>query len=156
MTTVEKTELKNWELLLESIMLSDTCAAASILSYYLDHVEDNGTIFCPLGYELYECIGHAMRADSAAFEASIQTGLMRSAIGTYVNAALDVWDNWDLMKNGVLYLMADPRLKMFFSCYHRVYVEALKDVEDEDAWCEVVDSLNQMINRTVPKGYSVS
>lgn len=143
----------NWNLLFENVMLNDTCAPASILSYYLDDVEDNGTIFCPLDYALYKVIGHAMREEAEAFDAAVETGLMGSAIRTYVNAALDVWENWDLMKNGVLHLMADPRLRIFISCYNRTYIKNLKEIDDEDAWYATVERLNEAVNQTIPKGY---
>lgn len=143
----------NWNTLLENVMLSDTCAPASILSYYLDDVEDNGTIFCPLGYELYKVIGHAMREESDAFDAAVETGLIGSAIRTYVNAALDVWENRSVMKNGVLHLMDDPRLRIFISCYNRIYIDNLKEIDDEDAWYATVERLNEAVNQTIPKGY---
>ena len=121
MITIENlNNINNWNQILENVMLKDTSAPASILSYYLDDVEDNGTIFCPLGYALYKVIGHAMREESEAFDAAVETGLMGSAIRTYVNAALDVWENWDAMKNGVLHLMGDFRLRRFISCYNRL------------------------------------
>lgn len=155
-TLEELRTAKSWNVLFEIVMLNDTCAPASILSYYLDNIEDNGTIFCPLGYELYKVIGHAMRVDAEAFEAAVETGLLRSAITTYVNAALDVWENWELMKNGVLYIMSDPQLKMFTSCYNQFYVENLKEAKNEKDWNAVVDCLVEQLNRTVPKGYAVS
>lgn len=154
MTTLENLNaIRPWKLLLETIVLSDSCAPASILSYYLDDVEDNGSIFCPLGYEPYKVIGYALRADTEAFDAAIDSGLMRSAIGTYVNAALDVWENWDLMKNGVLHLMSNPRLRVFVSCHNRVYIERLKDISDESEWYKIADELGRMLNHTIPKGY---
>lgn len=142
-----------WSQILNNVMLQDTSAPASILSYYLDDIETNGRIFCPLGYELYKVIGYAMREDAEAFEAAVETGLMGSAIRTYVNAALDVWENWISMKNGVLHLMAVSRLRIFISCYNRTYIENLKDIDDEDAWYATVERLNEAVNQTIPKGY---
>jgi hypothetical protein len=143
----------SWNQILDHVMLQDTSAPASILSYYLDDVKDNGTIFCPLGYELYKVIGHAIREEPDAFAAAIDTGLMASAIRTYVNAALDVWENWDLMKNGVLRLMSDPRLICFISCHNRTYIQYLKDIDDEDEWYAAYDRLNGALCGTFPKGY---
>lgn len=154
MIAIENLNVVNsWNQILESVMLQDTCAPASILSYYLDDVADNGTIFCPLGYELYKVIGHAIREEPEAFEAAIATGLMGSAIRTYVNAALDVWENWTLMKNGVLRLMNDPRLICFISSYNRFYIQNLEDIDNEDEWYAMADRLNETVNKTVPKGY---
>ena len=145
--------INSWNQILENVMLQDTCAPASILSYYLDDVKYNGTIFCPLGCGLYKVIGYAIREEPEAFEAAIDTGLMGSAIRTYVNAALDVWENWDLMKNGVLRLMSDIRLIRFISCYNRVYIRNLKDIDEEEEWYAMADRLNEAVNKTVPKGY---
>lgn len=152
-TIVNLNNVNSWNEILDHVMLQDTCAPASILSYYLDDVADNGTIFCPLGYELYKVIGHAIREEQEAFEAAIETGLMGSAIRTYVNAALDVWENWDLMKNGVLRLVSDPRLVCFISCRNRVYIQYLKDIDDEDEWYAAYDRLNGALCETSPKGY---
>ena len=152
-TIVNLNNVNSWNQILDNVMLQDTCAPASILSYYLDDVKDNGTIFCPLGYELYKVLGHAIRKEQEAFDAAIETGLMGSAIRTYVNAALDVWENWDLMKNGVLRLISDPRLICFISSYNRFYIQNLKDIDNEDEWYAMADRLNETMNKTVPKGY---
>ena len=140
---------------LEQIMLHDGSAPASILGYYLDDLDGYGSIFCPLGYKPYEEIGHAMRANRKVFDAAIETGLVCEAIHTHVGAALDVWENWIGMKSGILKIFIDPILKVHIECRDRVFIEALKDVEDddEDAWYSTVDRIKESFPQSAFKGY---
>ena len=140
---------------LEQIMLHDGSAPASILGYYLDNIDDYCSIFCPLGYKPYEEIGHEMRANSRVFEAAIETGLVCDAIHTHIGAALDVWENWDCMKPGILKIVNDPILKVHIECRDRVFIEALKDVEDEDedTWYSTVDRIKESLPQSAFKGY---
>ena len=151
MRTVTNTQ--NWDMILENIMLDDVCAPASILSYYFDNLDGYSTGFCPLGYDLYKVIGHAMRENSEAFEAAMNTGLFYSAITTHVNCGLDVWENWDSMRPAILSLVEDPRLKIFINYRNRIYIDQLRDITDEDAWYKAVAQLDAMIAPGDPKGY---
>lgn len=144
---------RGWAAILESVMCIDACAPASILSYYLDNIDGFSTIFCPLGYELYEAIGHAMREEPEAFEAAVETGMMQSAISTHLGAALDVWENWNSMSPGIYHLMDDPRLSSYISFHNRIYIESLRDVEDEETWYDTVHQLAEMLNVADYKGY---
>ena len=94
-----------------------------------------------------------MRENSEAFEAAVNTGLFYSAITTHVNCALDVWENWDSMRPGILSMVEDPRLRIFINYRNRIYINQLKDITDEDAWYEAVAKIEDMIVPGDPKGY---
>lgn len=151
MRTVTNTQ--SWDMILENIMLDDVCAPASILSYYFDNLDGYSTGFCPLGYDLYKVIGHAMRENSEAFEAAVNTGLFYSAITTHVSCALDLWDNWVNMNPGIIRLIEDPRLRIFINYRNRIYIDRLRNITDENAWYEAVAQLDAMMEPINPKGY---
>ena len=94
-----------------------------------------------------------MREDPEAFEAAINTGLMCSAISTHVNAALDVWENWYSMKPGIFHLMEDAKLSGYIGFHNKIYIESLRDVEDEETWYDTVHQLAEMLKVTDYKGY---
>lgn len=125
-------EIKKWTKIFNTVMWEDGSAPASILGYYLDNIKGYYSIFCPLGCYEYEQLGHEIRNNPAALEAAMNTGLMQNAIQTHLGAALDVWENWDFMKNGILYLMNIPRLNAFISYDNRICIKQLKSIESVD------------------------
>ena len=142
-------------ILLERIMIHDGCAPAAVLGYYLDDLDGYASVFCPLGYKPYEEIGHAMRTNRKVFDAAIETGLMCQAIHTHVDTALDLWEAWISIKSGILKIFNDPILKVHIECQDRIFIEALKDVEDEDedAWYSTVDQIKEKLPLSAFKGY---
>jgi hypothetical protein len=138
---------------LERIMFCDGSAPASILGYYLDDIKDYYSCFCPLGYSLYETIGHAMRDVPEVLKIAIETGLVCGAVDTHVSCALDVWDNWDRMQSGILRLLEDPRFNVFIEYQNRVYIEALLGVEDEETWQDIVKEVQSILAKSEFNGY---
>ncbi len=103
-----------WGLAFERELKVDPNAAASILSYYLEKLLGKPcTIFCPLGYELYEKLGSEMATSKAAFEAAKEVGLLADGVGQYVRAALSNADCWECMAEGVAVLVHDSKLECF-------------------------------------------
>lgn len=149
-------EFKNWAKVFNTVMWMDGSAPASILGYYLDNIKGYESIFCPLGYYEYEVLGHEIRSNPIAFEAALDTGLMQDAITTHLGAALDVWENWYCMREGVLHLMRDSRLSVFIPYEDRVCIKQLKDLgdheEDEDLWNAMRDK-QSMGRPTEFRGY---
>ena len=136
----ENYTLEWWVALFENAMLNDACACASILDYYLRSAtgEEYG-IFCPLGHSEYENIGAAMAEDDFVLDAAICSGLMVGAVETYINAALDNYDNWEAMKPGVRHLLDSPRLSEFVPFKERKIANQILGLElmgelEEDAW----------------------
>ena len=134
-----------WILYLENIMKKDSNACAPILSYYLDDVNDPYNLFCPLGYDVYESIGHQMRENDALLEAAIQTGLMADAIPTYIGCVLDVYENWTYGHKGLFALMEHPKLRQFIPYYGRKMAEILKQAQDEEAWYSLYNKAKEDI-----------
>lgn len=134
-----------WMFYLEDIMKKDSNACAPILSYYLDSVNDSYNIFCPLGYDVYESIGHQMRENEALLEAAIQTGLMADAIHTYIGCVLDVYENWIYGYKGLFVLIEHPKLRQFVPYYDRKMAEILKQAQDEDAWYSLYDKAKENV-----------
>ena len=129
-----------WVALFENAMLKDACACASILDYYIRSAtgEEYG-IFCPLGHREYENIGAAMAKDDFVLEAAIRSGLIVGAVETYINAALDNYDNWKAMKHGVRHLLDSPILCEFVPFKARKIANQILGLEllgelEEDAW----------------------
>lgn len=154
MTTIDNlTSVHSWTKIFELLTLMDAGAPASTLSYYLDNIEGYSSMFCPLGYEPYKGIGHAMRDDAAIFDAAIQTGFMCAAIKTHIDCALDQWENWIDMKPGILHIMKDPRLTTYIDIHNRFIINALLCVEDEDDWYEALQQIQETLNTSEPRGY---
>lgn len=145
--TKKANELKYWAKVFNTVMWEDGSAPASILGYYLDNIKGYDSIFCPLGCYEYEVLGHEIRNNPVAFKAALNTGLMQSAINTHLGAALDVWENWDCMREGVLHLMMDSRLSVFIPYEERICIKQLKSLggneEDEELWYAMRDRQNQ-------------
>ena len=139
-------ELKKWTKVFNTVMWEDSSAPASILGYYLDNIKEYDSIFCPLGCYEYELLGHEIRNNPIAFKAALNTGLMQGAINTHLGAALDVWENWNCMREGILHLMSDSRLNVFIPYEERICIKQLKaigsDEEDEDRWYAMRDKQN--------------
>ena len=139
-------EIKHWSKVFNTVMWEDGSAPASILGYYLDNIKGYTSIFCPLGCYEYEVLGHEIRNNPIAFKAAIDTGLMQNAINAHLGAALDVWENWDCMRAGILHLMRDSRLSAFIPFKERTYIKQLKSLgdheEDEDRWYVMRDEQN--------------
>lgn len=123
-----------WVSCLEDIMSKDSNACAPILDYYLDNINSSSSIFCPLGYDVYESVGHQMQKDETLLDAAIETGLMARAIHTYVGAVLDVYENWECGCKGLFYLMTHPKLRQFVPYYDRKMSEILRQAQSEDEW----------------------
>ena len=123
-----------WVSCLENIMKKDSNACAPILSYYLDNINESAFLFCPLGYDLYESVGHQMQTDERVLDAAIETGLMAQAVHTYIGAVLDVYENWLEGCDGLFYLMAHPKLHQFVPYYDRKMAEILRRAESEEEW----------------------
>ena len=138
---------------LERIMFCDGSASASILGYYLDDTQGYCSCFCPLGYPLYETIGHEMRENPEVLSVAIQTGLMCGAVRTHLGCALDVWENWNCMRNGILRLFRDPCLSVFIEYQDRFLIEILSDIEDEDVWYNAVEQAQKMLRKSEFRGY---
>lgn len=128
-----------WVFCLEDIMNKDSNACAPILEYYLDEITAFSGLFCPLGYDVYEEIGHKMQEDEMLLDAAIETGLMAQAIHIYVDAVLDVYENWELGFEGLFYLMEHPKLRQFIPYYDRKMAEILRQAENEDEWYSLYD-----------------
>ena len=120
-------------------MKKDSSACASILAYYLDNINRYCAIFCPLGYDVYEEIGHKMQEDESLLDAAIETGLMADAVRTYIGAVLDVYENWECGNKGLFYLMEHPKLRQFIPYYDRKMAEILRQAENEDEWYSLYD-----------------
>ena len=128
-----------WVFCLEDTMKKDSSACASILAYYLDNINRYCAIFCPLGYDVYEEIGHKMQEDESLLDAAIETGLMADAVRTYIGAVLDVYENWECGNKGLFYLMEHPKLRQFIPYYDRKMAEILRQAANEDDWYELYD-----------------
>lgn len=152
-TTNNLTPTYGWKKILELLVLMDANAPASILDYYLDNIEGYSSMFCPLGYEPYKGIGHAMRNDTAIFDAAVQTGFACSAIKTLTDCALDGWENWISMKPGILHIMNNPQLTMYIDVHNRFILNALLGVETEEDWDEALEQIQKTLNTSDPKGY---
>ena len=120
-------------------MRKDSNACAPILEYYLDNVSGYSGLFCPLGYDVYESIGHQMQTDERALDAAIETALMAQAVHTYVGAVLDVYENWESGCDGLFYLMTHPKLRQFVPYYDRKVADILRKAESEDEWYSLYD-----------------
>ena len=142
-----------WTTTLEAYCIQDPGAPASILGYYLNNLPDYSSIFCPLGYKPYAIVGQTMWNDPEVFEAAIDTGLMCSAVSNHIYAALDVWENWNAMKPGILYLRNHLELSRYIEIRDKVFIDALKDVEDEDTWYDTVSRIHDQLNSGELKGY---
>lgn len=57
------------------------------------------------------------------------------------------------MRPGIYHLMDDPRLSSYISFHNRIYIESLRDVEDEETWYDTVHQLAEMLNVADYKGY---
>ena len=123
-----------WVSCLEDIMKKDSNACAPILDYYLDDINGSSCIFCPLGYDVYESIGHQMQTDEKLLDAAIETGLMARAVHIYIGAVLDVYENWECGCEGLFYLMEHPKLRQFVPYYDRKMAEILRQTKSEDEW----------------------
>ena len=143
-----------WYNFFMTIIAEDASAAAAIVSYYLDNIEGYCRIFCPLGNDDYEFVGHAMRDNTEIFEAAVDTGLMCSGIQTILGAALDGWDNWDCSKAAILHIMEDPRLNGYIGIEDRFLIDHIKNIVDEDAWDEAYDHSVELLKSACRKGYA--
>ena len=94
-----------------------------------------------------------MRENPKTLDIAIETGLVCGAIRAHLNCALDVWENWDCMRNGILRMLEDPRLEIFIEHRERIYIENLADVEVEDDWYDIVDQLQKEFSHSEFKGY---
>ena len=129
-----------WVYCLEDIMKKDSNACAPNLDYYLDNINGAASIFCPLGYDVYESIGHQMQIDEKLLDAAIETGLMAKAVCTYIGAVLDVYENWECGGEGLFYLMMHPKLRQFIPYYDRKMIEILRQAQSEDEWYSLYDA----------------
>ena len=143
-----------WYSFFITLVGEDESAPTSIVSYYFDNIDGDSRMFCPLGYDEYETIVHAMRDMPEIFEAAIDTGLMCSGVQALIEAALDGWDNWECIKPAILYIMSDARLNGFVSIENRFHIDNLKDIGDEDEWDEAYDSSIEQLKSTKAKGYA--
>lgn len=132
-----------WVSCLEDTMKKDSNACAPILAYYLDDFNGSSFIFCPLGYDVYETIGHQMQTDEKLLDAAIESGLMAEAIHTYIGAVLDVYENWECGCKGLLYLMTHPKLRQFVPYYDRKMAEILRQAKSEEEWYSLYDTAKE-------------
>ena len=151
-----------WGVVFRYALMTDPCAEASILSYYLEEVNDfEFRVFCPLDCKEYETIGAAMRNSLPVLNAAINSGLMASAIATYFGAALDVVENWNCMVHGLIYLLNSMKLRCFVPTDDQIVAERLlrefngpTNNEDEEAhWYELKRHLREVFAPNAPRGY---
>lgn len=146
-----------WELYLTELMRTDPGAPTSILSYYLDEINDYSfRVYCPLEDEEYEIIGSRMHEAETVLEAACASGLMATAIPRYFCTALDTADNWNLMSPGMQYLLNHKTLHRFIPFKNKyLATNLLKSFdlylsEDEETqWEQRVDELLQSLDGKV-------
>lgn len=153
---------KDWKEYIESMLRTDSCAAASILNYYL-HYAAGQTLhfFCPLGCDLYDHIGKKMAEDADVLKAAVDVGLVASAVTTHFGAALDVVENWNYLLEGTKFLLEDEVLKCFIPFSNRVVAEALMaefgevdyDGPDVDRWYDRNRELRELLRDGNNRGY---
>lgn len=121
-----------WVQDMESEMKEDPNAAASVLGYYLEAVLGKPcTIFCPLGYEPYIKLGKAMASSVLILDAAREAGLLAAGIEQYVSAALSNDECWNVMGDGVAYLLREPSLSCFIPYRERFLAKALLGQETD-------------------------
>lgn len=145
-----------WTRKLENFMLADPNAPTSILSYFL--CDSQRGMFCPLGYEEYEQIGHAMRFNGALIAAAEKSGFFASAVSHYVSAALSNYDCWLSLYDGVNEILNSDLLCKYLPFRKRVVVAYLSLKSslpelDEDDWSYFYDKAQNTLFGDVLKGY---
>ena len=148
--------VKMWCKKLADIMSNDPIAPTSILTFFL--CDSQQGMFCPLGCEEYEKIGDAMRLHGALFAAAEKSGLFASAIPTYVDAALDNYNSWCCLNEGVAEILASEALRKYLP-FTRTLAAALHSADsistlDEDEWQYCRQKYAQSLFKEDPKGYS--
>lgn len=155
-------DLDGWVDYFETLMRSDNCACESILTYYLEDVNQfEYRIFCPLGCDLYQQVGEKMRKYPVVLDAAIRSGLMPDAVSNYFFAALDQTENWDCMYRGIEYLLDSEHLSCFIPFRYRYIAEQLmnefsgplKNEAAEENWRQRNCQLDKMLTATAPRGY---
>ena len=153
---------KDWKGYIEGMLRTDSCAAASILNYYL-HYAAGQTLyfFCPLGCDFYDRIGKKMAEDADVLKVAVDVGLMASAIATHFGAALDVVENWNYLLEGTKFLLESELLMRFIPFANRVVAEALMaefgEVSytdlNEDEWYKRNRELRDLLSSDEYRGY---
>ena len=150
--------LKSWVEMFEYDMLTDSCAADSIVCYYLDAVGCNcAYVLCPLGHEAYEQSGKALAEFDLVREAAKKSGLFAAGIPAFVSFALSNADCWVSTAEGVAYLLATPELCCYIPYRNLYLAERLGRIyslneEDRSKWYDIYKCIEGTL-RDEMRGY---
>ena len=145
-----------WTRKFTELMLQHNNAAAAILAYYLPNGYDFLT--CPLGVVEFQKIGEAMRTNEAIFTAAEDSGLIAEAVPELFCKALDNYDSWCAMDDGISYMMTHPQLLRYVPFEYRYCAEKLLEanallIDNEDLWNGYSDKLCSNLNERALTGY---